>query len=87
MYYQWLQDLEEKHDFAKSYTILGGAFHNPEAAKKMIEQDSPGISISEEELEESSQKLLDEISAELKHTKETKNSKHRRFRVIKEEKS
>ena len=39
MFESWVQDLEEKNEFERSFTILGGSFHNPEMAKKMIKQD------------------------------------------------
>lgn len=85
MYQEWLADIEEEHQFAKTYTVLGGAFHNPEAAKKMMTDDSPDkISVSDDDLEEASQRVLDEIKAEAL-LKQQPKSKHRRFRVIKDE--
>ena len=37
MYQSWLQDLEDKHKFAKDYTILSGSFVNYEMAQKMLD--------------------------------------------------
>ena len=37
----WCQDLNDKNEFTKAFTILGGSFVNPDMAHKMIKNENP----------------------------------------------
>jgi len=74
LYESWIADLEDKHQFTKDYTILGGSFHNPEAAKQMIQSENPSVVSTDEEYEKSTQMIL----AENELDKEMQTTKHRR---------
>ena len=73
----WLQDLEEKHEFQRAYSILTGAFSNAEMAKRMIKMDNPDFQMSDEDLEKVSQ----EIVQKRKEAEQAK-PKRRRRRVL-----
>lgn len=73
MYYSWLEDINEKHEFSKQYAIFSGSFINPEAANKMIKSSNPDYELSEEEFDESTRRMLEENRRE-----EQPSSLHRR---------
>lgn len=54
----WIEDQNQKHKFARDYAIFTGSFTNPEAAKKMHKNDDPDYALSEEEWEESWQRVV-----------------------------
>lgn len=56
----WIQDLEDKHEFATDYSIFTGSFSNPEMARKMINSRNPTHELSDEEFEESTRKMLEQ---------------------------
>lgn len=58
MYESWIKDEEEKHKFARDYSVFIGSFYNPEAAKQAMSQENPNYSLSEKEEEETMQKVL-----------------------------
>ncbi len=60
MYESWCRDLEEKNEFAKSYTILQGSFVNPEMARKMIDRENPDFETSDEDFEKLSQQIIEQ---------------------------
>lgn len=60
MYESWIQDLEDKNEFMRSYTILGGSFANPEMAKKMLEQTSFESTAPEDDFDKWSEELLND---------------------------
>ena len=61
MYECWVCDQEEEFEFARSQSILTGSFTNPEAAKKMLKQDSPDFSSTDEDFEKSIKMIEDKI--------------------------
>jgi hypothetical protein len=78
LYESWIADLEDKHKFMKDYTILGGSFHNPDAAKQMMQAENPSIISTDEEYEKSTQMVLDEDKLD----KEMQSGHRRRRRQI-----
>jgi hypothetical protein len=58
MYESWALDQEEKHKFAKDYSLFIGSFHNPDAARQIMQQENPDISLSDQEEQESMRKVL-----------------------------
>ena len=58
MYMSWIEDQNQKHKFARDYVIFNGSFSNPEAAKKMHKADSPDYALSDDEWEESWNKVI-----------------------------
>ena len=83
VYESWISDQEEKHRFAKDYSVLIGSFTNPEAAQQMMKDENPDVALSEEEFEESTQKVLEEREEENK-AKQVGRRQRRRMRVIKD---
>jgi Cys-tRNA synthase (O-phospho-L-seryl-tRNA:Cys-tRNA synthase) len=53
MYAHWLQDLEEKHEFAKNYSTYIGAFSNYNMAQKIMNTENPEYNTTEEEFNQS----------------------------------
>lgn len=67
----WLQDLEDRAEFQKSFAILQGSFANPEMAQKMMKAENPDF-VSDDE-------AMDQTMEDLKKENETiKNNRHRR---------
>ena len=66
MYEHWLKDQEEEYEKLKSTAILVGSFTNPEAARAMINSDSPKHQSSEEEMEESMRMVVEDREKEKK---------------------
>ena len=78
VYESWVADQEEKHKFARDYSILVGSFTNSEAAQEMMKADNPDVSLSDEEFEESTQKVLEE------REEKPNRRQRRRMRVVKD---
>lgn len=79
MYESWCQDLIDKNEFAKSFSIFLGSFSNPEAAQQMLKQENPDYGSTDEDFEESTRMVLE---AREKHNQEevSKNKPKRRRR-------
>jgi hypothetical protein len=52
MYNNWVEDIMEKHDFAKQYSHFIGAFSNPEMARQIAHKEKSTVAVSEEQLEQ-----------------------------------
>lgn len=78
MYRSWLEDLVEKHKFAKDYSILTGSFSNLEMAQNMIGADNPDFQSTEEDFDKSTQMVLE--ARNQPDTTKNKKSLHRRKR-------
>jgi hypothetical protein len=76
MYESWCQDLEDKNEFAKSFSIFLGSFSNPEAAQKMLKKDNPDYSSTDDD--ESIKRVLDDR----KKQQEQEAPKRRRRRQV-----
>lgn len=59
LYNSWQQDLIDKNDFAKNYSILIGSFTNYKMAQKMLDGNNTVVS-NEEEYEKSTQIMLED---------------------------
>lgn len=82
MFHSWCQDQADKNEFAKSFSIFLGSFFNPEAAKKMVE-DNNNISSTEEDFEESIRWVKEGLPTRAPvepPKKERKRAKKRRLR-------
>lgn len=83
MYESWCQDLEDKNEFAKSFSIFLGSFSNPEAAQQMLKQENPDHGSTDADFEESTRMVLE---AREKHNQEeaqkTKPKRRRRRRKV-----
>ena len=73
MFCSWLEDIAEKHNFEKDYTILGGSFVNPKAAQDMLDVNKNKIQMTEEN-QEAFLKYLDNLPSITK--KKRKIKKH-----------
>lgn len=82
MYLSWIQDQEEKHNFATDYSIFLGSFSNPEAAQEMMSKRSPTFELSDEEFEESTRKVLESRNNDNNSENQIKNSHRRRRRKV-----
>ncbi len=60
LYYSWMQDLEDKHEFEHNYAVLTGSFSNPQMAKKMMNSKTQTIETSDEDFDKLSQQILEE---------------------------
>lgn len=58
MYMSWVEDQNQKHKFARDYTIFLGSFSNPEAGKKMRDAEDPDYALSDDEFEESFKRVI-----------------------------
>ena len=81
MYESWLKDYEEKHQFARDYTIFSGSFHNPEAAKQLMQEEDPDVALTDEEELASMKRVLDEGNVEGQAFREVKSPHRRRRRL------
>ena len=80
LYESWIEDLEEKNEFAKNYTILQGSFTNPEMAREMIKKENPEHVSSDEDFSESIRWM--EESQKKSEEEDSKNKGKRRRRRI-----
>lgn len=69
MFLAWQEDIKEKNDFAKAYSILVGSFSNPQMANKYIKRENPDF-VSDEEL---MNKTLEEIAKPIKKKRKVIN--------------
>ena len=76
LYESWVQDLEDKHEFAKGYSIFQGSFTNPSMARDMIKKDNPEHMSTDEDFEESMRMVLEDRNKT--KPKETKRRRRRR---------
>ncbi len=60
LYESWVQDLEDKHEFAKGYSILQGSFTNPQMARDMVRKQNPEHMSSDKDFEESMRMVLED---------------------------
>ena len=73
MYTNWIQDQDEKQEFAKNYSILTGSFSNPQMAQRMMKAET--VVSSEED--------FDKISKEIrKEAEQTVKIKKRRRKIL-----
>jgi hypothetical protein len=80
MYMNWVEDINEKHRFAKDYSIFLGSFHNSEAAHQMLKAETPDFETTDEEFDEATMKMMQQ-SEQIDKMKETESkSLHRRKR-------
>lgn len=62
MFESWIQDLTEKNEFAKNYSILVGSFSNYEMAQNMLGTGTvKTVNTSDEEFDKASNMLLNDI--------------------------
>ncbi len=54
----WIEDQNNKHKFARDYSVFIGSFSNPEAGKKMRDAEDPDYALSDEELEQSWDRVI-----------------------------
>lgn len=73
MYLSWIEDQDEKNNFARSYSILQGSFTNPEMARKMIQ--TPTVEMNDDQ--------LDYVMAEIDKGKVVGAAPKRKFKVKK----
>ena len=91
MYYNWIEDIKEKVEITKNHAYLLGSFYNPEAVRKIMD-DNDSIEISEEEFEESSRLVMDESikfniskeNASLVYNNPKTSLKKRKRKILKE---
>jgi hypothetical protein len=82
LYESWRQDIEDKNEFARSFSIFLGSFSNPEAAQQMLKQDSPDYGSTDEDFEESTRIMLADREREQEETKPKRNKRRRRRRQV-----
>lgn len=80
MYQSWLQDQEELHKTYKNFALFLGSFFNWEMANNISKQDNPDYEVSDEEFEESFDKVRQ--FTELEEQMLQAQSSHRRHRRV-----
>lgn len=80
MYESWCQDLYEKNEFSRNYSILVGSFSNLEMAQKMLKVGQQTFTSSDEDFEESTRWMINDREKYLKSTKNIRASKQRKLR-------
>tara|TARA_Y100000310_G_scaffold332835_2_gene409162 strand:- start:61 stop:330 length:270 start_codon:yes stop_codon:yes gene_type:complete len=79
LYYEsFLADLEEKHDFARSYAIFTGSFTNMDMAQRIVSEENPDYESTEEDFAESTRMVLEGREKAI----EKQKKKRRRRRVV-----
>ena len=58
-YESWVHRIETEHENAKAQAIFIGSFTNPEAARRMVKQDTPDVESSDDDFEKSMQMVRD----------------------------
>lgn len=58
MYYNWIEDQNEKVELVKNHAYLGASFDHPEAVKKLTGEGSQQHTSTDEEFEQSTQMVL-----------------------------
>lgn len=67
MYNSWIQDNQEKMDYAREHGLLIGSFLNYEAVRSIIAADNPDHMMTDEEFDKlSNELLLDDKKEEIK---------------------
>jgi hypothetical protein len=64
MYEHWIEDLTERHKFARNYSILTGSFTNMELAQKMLDSDSGHSTYQTTDFDESIRIIEEDINRE-----------------------
>lgn len=83
LYESWINELEERNKFDKSLAILTGGFYNPEMARKMMKEENPDYSLSDEEFEESWRIVQEKkISDEVENKEGSKRRRRRKNRRV-----
>ena len=81
MYVSWIEDQNQKHKFARDYSVFLGSFSNPEAARKIAKSDEPDYESSDEDFEGSIQRVIDDRDKIIGNGEENQVSlRHRRRR-------
>lgn len=76
----WIEDQNQKHKFARDYSVFIGSFSNPEAGKKMRDADDPEYALSDEEFEESYQRVIDDRDKVISGGDKVKEENHGKLR-------
>lgn len=78
MYFNWLEDQNEKNELAKNHAYIIGSFINPEAVKQLVGSDKMAAS-TDEEFEET----LNMVKKDRDKEESINNNKKKRKRKIK----
>ena len=76
----WIEDQNQKHKFARDYSVFLGSFSNPEAAKKMHDKDDPDYALSDDEFEESFKRVIADRDKVISGSGEIKEENNGRIR-------
>lgn len=60
MYESWCEDLYEKNEFAKNYSLFIGSFSNAKMAQDIMQREKPTHASSDEDFEESTRMVLED---------------------------
>jgi len=78
MFQNWIADRDDLAELGKNHAYLVGSFHNPEAVRKMLDQDNKYAS-SDEEFEASTKLMLQDRKSQMES--ESKKKRKRNVRV------
>ena len=77
MFQNWIADQNDNMEIAKNHAYLVGSFYNPEAVKKLLDEDNKHIS-SDEDFEASTKLMLQD--REIKSQNESKRKRKRKLK-------
>lgn len=77
MYEHYIQDLQEKNEHAKHYSILIGSFANPEMAQKMLGTQGTQFKTSDAEFEKLSEQILQMEASDASKAKQQRKRKRK----------
>lgn len=81
MYQSWLQDQEDKQEFAENQSIFTGSFSNPEMAKRIIKTKNPDYQTDDKDFDRISEQIVQN------NRKELEKKQRRRRRALLQDKS
>lgn len=79
-FYNWIEDQNDKVEMAKNHAYIVGSFINPEAVRKILD-DNNNYSTSDEEFEASSRMVIESREKYLKEIQESGKKKRRRRKI------
>lgn len=81
MYQSWLQDQEDRQEFAENQAIFTGSFSNPDMAKRIIKSKNPDYQMDDKEFDRISKQIAKN------NRKDLEKKQRRRRRVLQQDKS
>ena len=83
LFESWFHEQEVQIERMKNQAILTGGFHNPEMANRMIKKDNPDFASTDEDFEDATRYVREQIEQEAQQTsKRLSRRKRRKAKLI-----